>query len=543
LTDSSLFTYQTRLNHLTREQVRILDEYCALHSKLERKLCAAIKSGNYSRNELKRQFIAQHKISARMFGSIAKMVDGKMNSIKELLPKYIRDTKAAIHQKQLQIQRDLKKQSLNSKQLFVLHQKRRRLGNLQNRLARLQAQWKNKKFTFCFGTRKLFRAQYHLDANGYQDHAEWLKEWRNARSNQFIVIGSKDERMGNMLCQMVEKNGVFALRLRLPEALNLGKYLEIDCLDFQYGKENLQNALRSSHRRLNDQGTAIIYDGSALTYRFERDEKGYRLFVSTNVKAPKVISNRNIGALGIDINTDHLAVSEIDYRGNWIGSQKFDLCLRGKKSHQVTALIGDQVKQIIEIAKVTSKPIVIEQLDFQKKKTEFSHYNPKYARTLSSFAYNKIIQTIKAAAFRAGIKIIEVNPAYTSIIGAVNYAQQYGISTHQAAAIAIARRSLGFSEKLTSRNGLVPMRNGSHVTFTLPVRNREKHVWNYWSGIRKSILSAHKEHMRSGNSKSNPKPLRYIRPLGSSYCIVGMRFPYASRTLLLDGEIDSIIPF
>ncbi len=541
--DSALFTYQTRLHHLTSEQVRILDEYCALHSKLERKLCAAMKSGNYSRNELKRQFIAQYQISARMFGSISKMLDGKMNSIKELLPKYIRDTTAAIHQKELQIQRYLKKQSLNSKQLFGLHQKRRRLGILQSRLARFQAQRQDKNYPICFGTRKLFRAQYHLEANGYQDHVAWLKEWRNARSDQFIVIGSKDERAGNMLCQMVEKNGAFALRLRLPEALNLGKYLQIDSLDFQYGKENLQNALRSSHRRLNDKGTAVIYDGSALSYRFERDDKGYRLFVSTNVKAPKVITHRNTGALGVDINADHLALSEIDHRGNWVGSQKFDLNLRGKTSHQVTALIGDQVKKIIEIAKFTCKPIGIEQLDFQKKKVEFSKYNPTYARMLTSFAYNKIIQTIKAAAFRAGIEVIEVNPAFTSTIGEVNYAQQYGVSTHQAAAIAIARRSLGFSEKLTSRNGLVPTRNGSHVTFTLPARNREKHVWNYWSVIRKSISSAHKEHTRSGHSKTNPKPLRYIKPLGSSYCVVGTQFPYASRALLLDGDIDCIIPF
>lgn len=542
MNDSALFTYQTRLKDLTSEQVNILDAYCTLHNKLERKLYAAIKSGNYSRNELKRQFISQYQISGRMFGSIVSMLDGKMNSIKALLPKYISDTTTAIHQKQLQIQRDLKKRSLNRQQLFALHQKRRRLGNLQSRLSRLQEKRQERDHSLCFGTRKLFRAQYHLAANGYLDHAEWFKEWRNARSNQFIVIGSKDERAGNMLCQMVETNGAFALRLRLPDALNLGKYLQIDSLDFQYGKENLQNALRSSHRRLNDKGTAVIYDGSALSYRFERDDKGYRLFVSTNVKAPEVITHRNTGALGVDINADHLALSEIDHRGNWVGSQKFDLNLRGKTSHQVTTLIGDQVKKIIEIAKVTCKPIGIEKLDFQKKKAEFSKYNPTYARMLTSFAYNKIIQTIKAAAFRAGIEVIEVNPAFTSTIGEVNYAQQYGVSTHQAAAIAIARRSLGFSEKLTSRNGLVPTRNGSHVTFTLPVRNREKHVWNYWLGIRKSILSARKEHARSGNSKLNPKPLRYIRPLVSSNCVVGMQFPCASRTLLLDGDIDCIIP-
>jgi transposase len=62
---------------------------------------------------------------------------------------------------------------------------------------------------------------------------------------------------------------------------------------------------------------------------------------------------------------------------------------------------------------------------------------------LSSFAYNQVIQYLKAAAFRAGVQIIQVNPAYTSTIGAVNYAARFGISIHQGAAIAIARRGLG----------------------------------------------------------------------------------------------------
>ena len=65
--------------------------------------------------------------------------------------------------------------------------------------------------------------------------------------------------------------------------------------------------------------------------------------------------------------------------------------------------------------------------------------------------------------FRAGVEVIEINSAYTSVIGAVNYAQELGISIHLAAAIAIARRGLGFSEKLSIRNGLVPTRNGSHA--------------------------------------------------------------------------------
>ncbi len=541
--NSSIFTYQTRLQNLSIEEIATLDKYCALQSKIERKLYAKIKTNQSNRNEIKRQFIEQFGISGRMFNSIAMTLDGKTKSIKELLPGYIDKAKSDIAKKEMQISKVLAKKSLNKKQLFSLHQMQRRLAILHLRLDRLTKQKEAKDYAICFGTRKLFHAQYNLEANGYASHQEWQTAWRAERSKQFFVVGSKDESAGNMLCQLSEQGDTLTMKLRLPDSLNLGKHLNISKIDFQYGKDQIQKALRSSHRKQREDGKGTVRDGTALSYRFVKDKKGYRLFVSVDVTAPELLTNRNLGAIGIDLNADHLAVSEIDYRGNWIFSQRHDLPILGKTSHQASAMIGDEVAKMIELATMSCKPIVIEKLDFQKKKRDFNQYNPTGARMLSSLAYNKILQTIKAAAFRAGVEVIEVNPAYTSVIGQVNYAQVYGLSIHLASAIAIARRGLGFSEKLASRNGLVPIRNGSHLTFSLPVRNRKKHVWNHWQAIRKSVTAAHKAHARLGLSKTNPKPLRSIRPLGSSYCVLGTQFPYASRSLLLDGDIDSTIPY
>ncbi len=541
--NSSIFTYQTRLQNLSIEEIATLDKYCALQSKIERKLYAKIKTNQSNRNEIKRQFIEQFGISGRMFNSIAMTLDGKTKSIKELLPGYIDKAKSDIAKKEMQISKVLAKKSLNKKQLFSLHQMQRRLAILHLRLDRLTKQKEAKDYAICFGTRKLFHAQYNLEANGYASHQEWQTAWRAERSKQFFVVGSKDESAGNMLCQLSEQGDTLTMKLRLPDSLNLGKHLNISKIDFQYGKDQIQKALQSSHRKQREDGKGTVRDGTALSYRFVKDKKGYRLFVSVDVTAPELLTNRNLGAIGIDLNADHLAVSEIDYRGNWIFSQRHDLPILGKTSHQASAMIGDEVAKMIELATMSCKPIVIEKLDFQKKKRDFNQYNPTGARMLSSLAYNKILQTIKAAAFRAGVEVIEVNPAYTSVIGQVNYAQVYGLSIHLASAIAIARRGLGFSEKLASRNGLVPIRNGSHLTFSLPVRNRKKHVWNHWQAIRKSVTAAHKAHARLGLSKTNPKPLRSIRPLGSSYCVLGTQFPYASRSLLLDGDIDSTIPY
>ena len=46
-------------------------------------------------------------------------------------------------------------------------------------------------------------------------------------------------------------------------------------------------------------------------------------------------------------------------------------------------------------------------------------------------------------AFKEGVAIIEVNPAYTSLIGRLKYGRETKFDTHQAAAWAIARRGQG----------------------------------------------------------------------------------------------------
>jgi hypothetical protein len=69
-----------------------------------------------------------------------------------------------------------------------------------------------------------------------------------------------------------------------------------------------------------------------------------------------------------------------------------------------------------------------------------------------------------------GVEVIEVNPAWTSVIGAVNYASRFGLSVYLAAAIAIARCGLSFSENAAGPVVAIPV-NGDHVTFLVPERN------------------------------------------------------------------------
>jgi hypothetical protein len=57
------------------------------------------------------------------------------------------------------------------------------------------------------------------------------------------------------------------------------------------------------------------------------------------------------------------------------------------------------VKALITIASNRKRPMVIEELDFRKKKAALEKENKRYARMLSSLAYRLIFTVIAARAF------------------------------------------------------------------------------------------------------------------------------------------------
>ena len=97
----------------------------------------------------------------------------------------------------------------------------------------------------------------------------------------------------------------------------------------------------------------------------------------------------------------------------------------------------------------------------------------------SLFAYGKIKAYFLSRGYRQGVEVIQVNPAFSSVIGRVKFMERYGLTVHQAAALVLARRLLGCSERIP-RRWVCPIGNGVQVAFTVPVRKRVKHVWTYW---------------------------------------------------------------
>ncbi|WP_310461034.1 IS200/IS605 family accessory protein TnpB-related protein [Sphaerotilus sp.] len=529
--EGKTFTYQARLP-VDAGAAAALDAYAELFGRVERTLFAQSTAQGVKPEKLKNEYLKRFGITAWQFNAIRVGLDGKIDSVKERRTGLIDEAKTRLKKAQATLKKlgtapKSETPEARVKRLGKLHQKTRRAVTLAARLEGMQADHKAGKVRIAFGSRRLFRAQFDLSGNGFADHAAWRDAWHRARSEQFSVLGSKDETGGCQGCvATLASDGTVSLRLRLPDALitadaNASKYVELHGIRFAYGMDNLRAALACGRvvERMSATGKRIkTRDGKALTWRFVRDDKGWRVFVSVSVDPVATISTAQAGAVGADFNADHLAVAETDRHGNLIAHQRIDLYLRGMSTDQRRAAMGDAVKQVVERARASSKPIVIERLDFREKKARLEGADPARARMLSALAYRDFDSMLRAAAFRAGIDVIAVNPAYTSVIGAVNHAARLGISVHAAAAFAIARRGLGLKERpfaayrstaTDCQHGIaaVPVRNGGHVTFALPARNRAKHVWTQWAAVRSSQSAAHAGHFRSGTAKAAPAPL------------------------------------
>lgn len=490
-------SYQTRISPISDSP---LSAYAFLMAQVEHCLFADIAKGKKV-NDLKSSYLIRFGITARQFNSVRIKLEGKIASIKTCHLQRIQQKKEQIKalEERLPKIRDKK----------TRHAKKRRLNTLLATLRQLEKAKDEGKISLCFGSRKLFAAHMRLAENGYTSHEEWRRDWQQARRAEIFLIGSKDETGGNQSCTAsLAGDGSIELRVRLPDALATthGKYLLMQGIRFAYGHEVIVAAIGSSQLRrdlLSIKDPNYKHHGQAIAFRFIRDSKGWRIFASVEVHPPLVITHSKNGVIGVDINSDHLAVVETDRFGNPIAKHTFPLSLHNKNKHQTVALIGNTCKQIIDLCVTAQKPLAIEELDFQKKKATLREKHRAHARMLSSFAYASILTHLKSRGASQGVQVCSVNPAYTSLMGRTNYAERYGLSIHHAAALCIGRRNLGLSEKMPQGRREIPDGKGCYVTLDLPVRNRSRHVWHQWGQLNRKFSAALTAHFRTEKNRSS----------------------------------------
>jgi IS605 OrfB family transposase len=501
--EARAYTYHTRLD-VNDANASFLNDFGRLYGRVERNLHSEYAAGKSILN-CKSDYIKRFGITARQFNSVRIMLQGKHRSILALQADYIADTKVRLKKTEKRIKVLSKKAHRTQKEGLALFQKRRLAERQKLKIANLESDKAQSKVRICFGSKALFKQQHDLQAYGFENHEQWLDAWQTKRSNQFYLVGSKDETSGNQsVVATLNETGSIDLRIRVPDSLiaQHGKFVTIKDVTFPHGDDHIKQTLLDNYKRQSLKKTANIKQhgnlyqqhGSAMNYRFMRDEKGWRVFITADYKF-KQISDKSLGAIGVDINADHLAVCEIDETGNYIKSFNIRCCTYGKNQNQAKAIIGDACKAIVAFAELKQKPIILEKLDFGKKKQSLSSMSNAKARMLSGFAYNQIKQNLQSRAFKHGVEVLAVNPAYSSVIGQVKFAHLYNISVHQSAAFVIARRYYGYSERLPKRLENIPMQ-GYHTALPGLVKSPAGHSWKAWAIIQRQLKTVHAAHFQ-----------------------------------------------
>lgn len=98
------------------------------------------------------------------------------------------------------------------------------------------------------------------------------------------------------------------------------------------------------------------------------------------------------------------------------------------------------------------------------------------------FVWSKFLQVVERRAAREGVPLVKAPPPFTSVIGILKYQQQYGLSNHEAAAYAIARRGLGYSTEKVPKKLVKKF-----------VKKKEAFVklnnWKQWNAIKKAATA------------------------------------------------------
>jgi len=290
-----------------------------------------------------------------------------------------------------------------------------------------------------FGSRELFEQLKKKHLTGKRRY-ELRQKWQERRYGILQSRGDKSLQ-GNLNLRLVNLSNQWHLRINLGN----GEYVWAKVIRSAKRKTDKWVGFISDLEHAEKTGEWFPY-----TVRLKlRNGKIYAQF-SREEDFPEVSITKDNGVIGIDINAYpfHLALVHVSKDGNLEKYEKISLDNLLEGSAEKRAYLSWQIAhQVVEIAKKAQKAIVIENLT-RLPKGRRGDGLPKLRQKLQKWVYKGLLQKIEIVARRNGIQVIKVNPAYTSIIGKLKYAPLYNIDKDTAGAYVIARRGLGFKERM-----------------------------------------------------------------------------------------------
>ena len=366
--------------------------------------------------------------------------------------------------------------STANKLVRKIHYKQQKINKSEAKIVRLKESRKQGKFSITFGSSRLFEKQYRLEENGYANHKEWLTDWRAERSNSSFFIGSKTYQGGNQLVRYDTEKHTLTITVTPSLRKKYGKNVTLHGISFPYGEDWLKAAIKPvkitstriakkgevSVSELLQESTAGISkpikkqreqtsrNGSTQPVTYEIVNKNGNVYINATIETldPVIATSLENGSIGIDFNPGSIDWTLVDKHGNLKRHGSIKTNIQDKRTKQTKDIIGKAVAEIVRKATEYNVPVVIEDLDFAKKKASMQEKGAKYARMLSNMAYSQFIQMIESKCLKSGIELIKIHPAYTSVIGVTKYMAVYGLNSGCAAALVIARRGQSRTEKL-----------------------------------------------------------------------------------------------
>lgn len=387
------------------------------------------------------------------------------------------------------------------KLLFCLHNK---LNKKNQKVTELVNNLEESQFSVCFGSKKLFR-QFNTSLNrfkeenlsvqerieAYKEYEDRKRKWQFDRDSDFFWEGHSVQKSGNSRIQIYpSKDKCFELKINIPEQFQdeFGKAIEIENVFYGDGRrfEEIRQAVNTI--KVGGRNRTEYPVTQRLKLVQTRSGVGVEVITTIHIRKAEIISDRRNGAMGVDFNQHSLDWGIVDYYGNPIHSGKIPLSTQDRKSEQTKDEVSKAASELFKIAAKHKVPLFFEDLAFKKNSESFKSKGKKFSRMASNLPFATFKELVQQKSNRTGIAVKFVNPAFTSIQGLYKYMVKYGLTNGSAAGVVVARRGLGFKEKIPQ--SAIDVNAGLFPEDNIPAVNSTN--WSGWGKVSKSRKSCGK---------------------------------------------------
>ena len=436
------FTIVTQLHtSLNKDLIDYIDSTLPSYAKAVRESFQIIKnSKSFNKSNYNSYLQQKYDITKRTASSIISDAQGRFNALIELKRYEQKQLKLKISNLENNIipklvqKRDSNSNLLNcgGKVSFIKQRnlrlkivsKKNKLNCLKQKLSNITYQIENKKLKLCFGTKDLLKRNY--------------KKFKQRRDSQLSFVGCKSEVGCNQQLQLIfnPKNNQFKIKLRkdfgFKKSKGKDKIVEGQVY-FRYYKNKIVSILKNKN--------------SPITYKIIKNKNRFYLYCTFEIQLEKedYLTRSSYGTIGLDFNKGFVTLSETNNFGDLIDTDLFRYRFRsGKKTKTDLQKIANEV---VQLSREKGKDLCIENLNFAKTKSKTdSKIGKQYNQMIHSLAYSQFINLIENSAFKNSVRIIKVNPAWTSWLAKKLYCPTMKLNVHIGAAYVIARRGQGYKD-------------------------------------------------------------------------------------------------